>query len=286
MAEPIDSLPVNFDPDVYLELNPDVAAAGVDPSTHYISYGRVEGRFFLKEKSSATPYDFDGLKTIHNHDFMQDSAFCGAYERGVRACGADYQWYWRVHIGLWAAELASGLAGDYVECGVNKGFLSSAIMEHLDWNKQDRMFYLLDTFSGIASEHVTEAEIDAGILESNAQNLSIGFYTEDFDSVKQNFAEWQNGIQLIRGAIPDTLDQVQCEKIAFVHLDLNCSLPEVEALEAFWERLSPGAPVLLDDYAYSGYHSQKLAMDQFAAKKQVSIVSLPTGQGLLLAPTN
>jgi len=42
--------------------------------------------------------------------------------------------------------------------------------------------------------------------------------------------------------------------------------------------------VLLDDYAYYGYFSQKLAMDQFAQEKGIKILSLPTGQGLVLKP--
>ena len=47
-------------------------------------------------------YDQDGLRSIHNHEFMDDPAFRKAYERGVRAAGDDYRWHWRVHIGLWA----------------------------------------------------------------------------------------------------------------------------------------------------------------------------------------
>jgi hypothetical protein len=41
---------------------------------------------------------------------------------------------------------------------------------------------------------------------------------------------------------------------------------------------------LLDDYAYAGYRSQKLAMDAFARSKSVQILSLPTGQGLMIKP--
>ena len=72
--------------------------------------------------------------------------------------------------------------------------------------------------------------------------------------------------------------------IAFLHLDLNCSLPEVAAAEALWDRISPGGIILLDDYAYAGYRSQKLAMDRFAESRKVSILSLPTGQGLIVKP--
>ena len=66
--------------------------------------------------------------------------------------------------------------------------------------------------------------------------------------------------------------------------DMNCAPPEVAALEHFWPRLVSGAVVLLDDYAYLGFESQKRAMDEFAGYHGIAICSLPTGQGLLLRP--
>lgn len=38
------SLPADFDPALYLELNRDVATAGADPAAHYVTHGRAEGR--------------------------------------------------------------------------------------------------------------------------------------------------------------------------------------------------------------------------------------------------
>lgn len=37
-------LPDEFDPALYLEANPDVAAAGLDPVWHYLNFGKAEGR--------------------------------------------------------------------------------------------------------------------------------------------------------------------------------------------------------------------------------------------------
>ena len=50
-------LPNDFDPKKHLTLNPDVAAAGVDPSQHYIDHGSKEGRKYL-------PNDFDPKKYL------------------------------------------------------------------------------------------------------------------------------------------------------------------------------------------------------------------------------
>ena len=228
-------------------------------------------------------YDQDGLRSIHNHEFMDDPAFRKAYERGVRAVGTDYRWHWRVHVGLWAAACAARLEGDFVECGVNRGFLSSAIMESLNWDSLGKHFYLLDTFRGMDERFISPADRASGAIEKNVNNLASGFYAQGIEEVRANFSQWKN-VFLVEGSIPETLPQVRAEKIAYVHLDMNCSQPEVAAIQFFWERLVPGALVLLDDYAYYGYLSQKMAMDQFAEEKAIKILSLPTGQGLLLKP--
>lgn len=39
-------LPDGFEPDIYLKLNPDVAAAGMDPQVHYLQHGRRERRLY------------------------------------------------------------------------------------------------------------------------------------------------------------------------------------------------------------------------------------------------
>ncbi len=229
-------------------------------------------------------YSQDGLQSKHNHEFMFDPYFCKAYERGILACEQDYQWHWRVHIGLWAAYSASKLKGDFVECGVNKGFLSSAIMEYLNWDSLNKTFYLMDTFSGIDERYVSADELAKGILERNKERIKKGVYTTSLEIVRKNFSQWEN-IQIIVGSIPETLNAVETDNIAYLHIDMNCTPPEVAAFNYFWERLVPGAFVLLDDYAGKGRNLQKVAMDVAAAAKDLKIVSFPTGQGLLIKPS-
>jgi len=241
-------------------------------------------RWWSGKKSPAAEeghfYDQDMLRTRHNHEFMSEPSFQAAYARGVKAAGVDYDWHWRCHVGLWVASNAVRLPGDFVECGVAKGFLSSAIMQLLDWDRLGRMFYLLDTFSGLDERYVSAEELAAGAMEKNKFMFDRGLYA---GPVIQNFSEWRN-VRIIVGAIPETLDQIAAQQIAYLHIDLNCAPPEVAAISFLWDRLVPGAFVLLDDYAYYGYRPQKLAMDQFAASKGVSVLSMPTGQGLMVKP--
>jgi Macrocin-O-methyltransferase (TylF) len=245
----------------------------------------ARGLYWLVRTAVPVAYAQDGLISVHSHAFMADPAFTKAYARGVRAIGGvdTYQWHWRIHIGLWVAGMASRLEGDFVECGVNRGFLSSAIMDYLDWNSLDRDFYLLDTFAGLDERFVSDADRKDGAIRKNTENLQSGFYTGAADGVRANFSQWRRA-HIVEGAIPETLDRVKSHQVAYLHIDMNCAPPEVAALGYFWERLVNGAPVLLDDYAYLGYTSQRLAMDDFARAHGVTVCSLPTGQGLIMKP--
>jgi hypothetical protein len=223
-------------------------------------------------------YDQDGLYSVHNHDFMKDPSFCRAYERGVAASG-DHHWHWRVHIGLWAAVTAAKLEGDFVECGVNRGFLSSAIMEHLNWDTLTKTFYLLDTFDGLSDDHLLPEE--AAIRNKTKRKWEAATYVHGVESVKKNFSQWKN-VRIIQGTVPETLPLVESEKIAYLHIDMNCMYPETQTLRFFWNRIVPGGIVLLDDYAYCGCLPQKKGMDAVAEELSFPIASIPTGQGLII----
>ncbi len=224
-------------------------------------------------------FKHDGLDTIHNHDFMSSPDFMRAYNRGLAASGADFHCYWRTHVILWAAHTASQLRGDFVECGVNRGFMSSAIMKDLNWDRVGRTFYLMDTFQGIVPGLLTEKEQAGGTLGHNQGD----FYTRNVDEVRANFSEWKN-VKIVVGAVPDTLPQVQASEVAFLHLDMNCANPEVAAFKYFWPLMPAGGIVVLDDYAYYGYPEQKVALDAAASEFGMRILSLPTGQGLMVKP--
>ena len=48
--------------------------------------------------------------------------------------------------------------------------------------------------------------------------------------------------------------------------------------------MTRGGVIIYDDYASPAHSEQKRALDGFAAALGVEILSLPTGQGLLLRP--
>lgn len=226
-------------------------------------------------------YSEDGLYSSHICDFVSDPQFDPAYKRGMQAVGRDYNFRWRVHTALWAARQAMRLEGDFVECGVNKGFLSSAVMHYLNWNSLNRDFYLMDTFCGLDEKELNERELAAGLMEKSKQQ-----YPDCYAEAQANFREFKNVI-FVKGTIPKTLKEVTTPKIAYLSIDMNCAGPEIAAIEYFWPKLVLGAVVVLDDYAYDSHGStreQKRAFDQFTDKFGISVLSLPTGQGMIIKP--
>src|SRR5947207_11783221 len=225
-------------------------------------------------------YFQDGLFSLHNDAFRRDQKFRTAYARGVAASdGVDPRFEWRVHTAIWAAQTALRVPGDFVECGVNAGFISSAIMQYLDWPQNDKRFFLIHTFSGpILTQYAEQEAVRLKIAEAA---IAKGAYVTDLERVRANYSEWRN-VEVIQGVVPEVLPVLGARSVAFLHIDMNCAFPERAALEHFWPLLSPGAMVLFDDYAYLDNNRATEAIDSAAALLGARILSLPTGQGMII----
>ena len=230
-------------------------------------------------------YDADYLTVWHKYvDFMQEPAFLSAYRRGMfsgHSIGQnpneqrDIHIEWRIAVCCWAGRHAARLDGDFVECGTNTGIMSLAVCDYVDFNGLDKYFYLFDTFNGIPVEQISMGEGAAGRANENSM------YPDCWERAVANFAPFPRA-RLVRGRVPETLTSVEIDKVAYLCIDMNITLPEKAALEYFWEKLTPGGVVVFDDYAWTPYREQKEAHDAFAHSKGVKILTLPTGQGLLL----
>jgi O-methyltransferase len=222
----------------------------------------------------------DSLVSWHNAEFLDDPAFIRAVEAGNERGSwiKTYDVRWRYHVILWAAWRAARLDGDFVECGVNRGGFSRAVVEYLDFGSLPKTFYLMDTFDGLVEAYITPEEREMGVSRG-----AFAKYTECFDDVRDAFRAFPN-VVLVRGPIPDTLPKVTPEKVSYLSIDMNVVIPEIAAAEYFWDRLVSGAVMILDDYGHAPHVLQKRAFDAFAAERGVQVLLLPTGQGLIFKP--
>ena len=118
---------------------------------------------------------------------------------------------WRAHVLQWAGYHAKQLEGDFVECGVNRGFLSMSVITYIDFSAMvGRLFYLFDTYSGLVPEMV-------GPEEKAAYRNK---YEDCYEFVKSSFGDYPN-VKIVRGPVPDTLSSVDIHKVSsFLRLPL------------------------------------------------------------------
>jgi O-methyltransferase len=225
-------------------------------------------------KGRRVVYDMRGLITDKNCDFMKDAKFLEGYTAAMGQIYFPEPPAWQAHVNQWAAFHAKQLTGDFVECGVNRGFYSMSNMTYIDFKSlKNRKYYLFDTFCGLDPEFCTKEEY----LRTK------DIYQNCYQFVVDSFKKFPN-VVIVKGPVPKTLSQVDIKKVAYLSIDMNCAFPEVEALKYFWPKLEPGGIVVLDDYGWPGAENQKKAADDFASSVGVRVLSLPTGQGMLIKP--
>lgn len=226
-------------------------------------------------------YADDGLISQHVTDFMNNSKFIGAYELG-RKTGALNQHpgdiHFRAYIACWAAKYALALDGDFVECGVGKGLLTQTIVHYLGFEAIPKKFYLFDTFTGIPIEDAIDMQEQKNISLLNNTHFANDYYEE----VRRTFIKYPNVI-MIRGRVPQSFSTTALNRVSYISIDMNNAVAEIAAIEYLWTKLVVGGVVVLDDYAYGPeFMTQKKAWDRFAELNNFEILTLPTGQGLII----
>jgi len=229
-------------------------------------------------------YMADGFITSHDTPFLRNDKLVSAYEAALRDLEDFYvvpnsryrqdSWesskeiIWRAHIVTWAAKTVEKLEGDFVECGVGNGLLSKTICHYLEFEKQDRNFYLLDCWELFREENWDR-------LYPRHEDITW------FDFAASRFSQFPN-VTLVKGMIPKSLEMVKnINKVAYLSIDMNDGEPEIAALKFFWPKLVPGAIVYFDDYLW-GYPKLQKYVEDFLLDKDVELLHIPTGNSILI----
>jgi len=219
-------------------------------------------------------YGADMLITIsRNRSFMLDSHFTECFSK-FAGTEQEQSLVWRLHTLAWAAGHAMSIEGDFVECGVLRGFSSKVICEYLEFEKSEKNFYLYDTFSGLPVETSTEKERKDWDYTSYS-------YDELYQEVKEAFSTYPN-VHVVPGKVPFVFDEVVPEKIAFMHIDMNSEAAEVMALEHLFDRVTVGGIIVFDDFGWMVNQNQMIAELKFMAQREHMVLELPTGQGVVI----
>jgi O-methyltransferase len=207
-----------------------------------------------------------------NLSFRYDEKFMSCYT-GAISNDQEESLVWRLHTLVWAAKNALNVEGDYVECGVFKGFCSEVILKYLDFQNLPRQAYLYDTFAGLPEKTSTAEERLAWEYPENADEV--------YSEVCQKFSKYKN-VKVIRGIVPDSFMVAAPEKIAFLHIDMNSEKAEMLALEHLFDRVTPGGIIVFDDFGWTCNVNQMTSELAFMKERGHQVLELPTGQGIVI----
>jgi O-methyltransferase len=216
-------------------------------------------------KVAPSPHFFgDNLITFHrNLSFLSDQPFMAAFE-GAEPNAKDRSIIWRSHVVCWAAKRALQLGGDLVEAACYRGFTARVVYDALQLRDSSLQYWLYDAF-------------DSSLTKQSYDDPGDDLY----DRVVARFSDAPN-VRILRGRLPESLAAGAPERIGFMHIDMNDAESELAVLDALFDRVIPGAFIVLDDYGWDGYVAQKVGADWFFQQRGLQVLELPTGQGLVI----
>jgi O-methyltransferase len=142
--------------------------------------------------------------------------------------------------------IADGIPGDLIETGVWRGGATIYMRAILKaYGETDRTVFVADSFAGLPPFD-GRYEADAGDQHHTRDELAISV-----EEVQENFRRYDlldDQVQFLVGWFSDTLPGAPIEKLAVLRLDGDMYASTMDALEALYDKVSPGGYVIVDDY--------------------------------------
>jgi hypothetical protein len=142
--------------------------------------------------------------------------------------------------------LSDGVPGDLIETGVWRGgsciYMRAVLKAH---GSTDRTVWVADSFQGLPPPS-KEHDADAGSDFHEYDELAISV-----DEVKDNFRRYDlldDQVRFIEGFFADTLADAPVDQLAVLRLDGDMYSSTIDALDALYDKVSPGGFVIVDDY--------------------------------------
>jgi O-methyltransferase len=165
---------------------------------------------------------------------------------------------------------ASGVQGDFVECGVYRGGSAALLGTALNSSPLARELWLFDSFQGLPTADTIDGPSAATLGRKLVSN------SEDVRHLLDNCGVPAGKSHIFPGWFNETLSGAPIRRVALLHLDADWYASTKQCLEHFYDLVSPGGVIVLDDYAE--WPGCKAALDEFAAKRSLNI-SLEGGGG-------
>lgn len=143
--------------------------------------------------------------------------------------------------------LARGVPGDLIETGAWRGgatiYMRAILAAHGDGR---RRVWVADSFAGLPPPDPARYPHDAGSRLHDFPQLAV-----PLEQVRENFRRYgllDDRVRFLPGWFRDTLAAAETGPLAVIRLDGDLYESTIVALEALYDRLSPGGYLVVDDY--------------------------------------
>ena len=162
--------------------------------------------------------------------------------------------------------LKNSIDGQFVECGYGYG-RSFTVLSHFS-TRMNRKIYGFDSFSGFPKI----VELDRSIRNPIKGEWAVRTLKEAKDTVKGlGLFNDDKDYELIELVFDEkTKNPIPKEKICLLHIDLDLFDGYKNALEIFWDQISPGGIILFDEYNEPNWPGATFAVNQFLESKNIS----------------
>jgi len=202
------------------------------------------------------------------------SPWSKGYDPLVRSIGRDWPAHAMTMIGtarmrnlrhMVELTLREQVPGDYIETGAWRGgaciYMAAILAAYGD---SKRKVWVADSFEGLPPPDVEHYPADAGDRHHTVDALRVSL-----EEVQANFARFgllDARVEFLKGWFKDTLPGAPIERLAILRLDGDMYSSTMEALEALYDKVSPGGVVIVDDYILPAC---KQAIDDFRARRGI-----------------
>jgi hypothetical protein len=175
----------------------------------------------------------------------------------------------------------NNIEGDIIECGVAMaGNFATMILGATSLAQgQSRKVWGFDSFVGIqlAGKKDTQ-QAGIGAITHNTDVayedllVSSGITSHSKEQVMNNLTSWglnRFNIELVEGWVQNSVPLVddRIEKISILRLDMDVYHPTIYCLQKWWDKISDGGIVIIDDWALDGVRT---ACYEFFEEKGIS----------------
>jgi Macrocin-O-methyltransferase (TylF) len=202
----------------------------------------------------------------------------GNFDRDLRENGEEWPQRGHTMIGLKRLDniqeciekiIEDGVPGDLIETGVWRGgaviFMRAVLKAY---GVEGRRIWVADSFAGLPDPGPMQHPGDGWWREM--PELAV---TEA--EVRRNFARYDlldDSVQFLSGWFSDTLSTAPIERLAVLRLDGDMYSSTMDALEALYDKVSPGGFIIIDDYFLEG---ARQAVHEFLAFQGIAPRIIP-----------